>query len=402
MIHTFAGPHNGGLLAVNKIDATPDGNKILALGNWTTVDGLDRDLLVLLDTSGATSVVSTWQTSFFAPACSHSFDTYMRDLDISPDGTYAVVTTTGAYGGVTSPCDTQTRWDLTTTASNLKPVWTNVTGGDTTYAVAISGPVVYVGGHFRWANNPYAGDSAGPGAVPRQGIAALDANTGLPLSWNPGRDRGVGVFDLLATSTGLWVGDDTNQIGGETHKSLAFFPLAGGSPIPANSVGTVPNDVYLLGSPNVSSDPSVLYRINAAGPAIPSVDDGPDWAADQTDPSPYRNSGSSIASLHGHGDKRRDHPQRDAGQGAALAVQQRALGRRERRRRQRDAVALPGPGRYPRRRAAVHGQPLHLHPAAGSAQVRRHDRRHVGRHQHRPVGEPWHPEGHDEDVQRHQ
>ena len=299
VVHTFAGPHNGGILAVNKIDATPDGNKILALGNWTTVDGLDRDLLVLLDTSGATSVVSTWQTSFFAPGCSHSFDTYMRDLDISADGTWAVVSTTGAYGGVTSPCDTQTRWDLTTTAQNLKPVWTNVTGGDTTYAVAIAGPVVYIGGHFRWANNPYAADAAGPGAIPRQGIAALDANTGLPLSWNPGRDRGVGVFDLLATSTGLWVGDDTNQIGGETHKRMAFFPLAGGLPMPANSVGTVPNDVYLLGNPNVSNDPSVLYRIDAAGPALASVDDGPDWAADQTDPSPYRNNGSSVATYTG-------------------------------------------------------------------------------------------------------
>ena len=299
VVHTFAGPHNGGILAVNKIDATPDGNKILALGNWTTVDGLDRDLLVLLDTSGATSVVSTWQTSFFAPGCSHSFDTYMRDLDISPDGTWAVVSTTGAYGGVTSPCDTQTRWDLTTTAQNLKPVWTNVTGGDTTYAVAIAGPVVYVGGHFRWANNPYAADAAGPGAIARQGIAALDANTWLPLSWNPGRDGGFGVFDLLATSTGLWVGDDTNQIGGETHKRLAYFPLAGGLPMPANSVGTIPNDVYLLGNPNASNDPSILYRIDAAGPALAPVDDGPDWAADQTDPSPYRNSGSSTATYTG-------------------------------------------------------------------------------------------------------
>jgi PKD repeat protein len=295
VIHTFAGPHNGGALTVTKIDATPDGNKILAIGNWTTVDGLPRDLLVLLDTSGAASVVSNWQTNFFAPGCARAFDTYMRDVDISPDGTWAVVTTTGAYGGVTSPCDTNTRWDLTTTAQNLKPVWTNVTGGDTTYAVAISGPVVYVGGHFRWSNNPYAGDSAGPGAVPREGIAALDANTGLPLSWNPGRQRGVGVFDLLATSTGLWVGDDTNQIGGETHKRLAFFPLAGGAPIPANSVGTIPNDVYLLGSPTAANDPSVLYRVDAAGPAIQSVDDGPNWAADQTDPSPYRNTGSSIA-----------------------------------------------------------------------------------------------------------
>jgi chitodextrinase len=299
VVHTFAGPHNGGLLAVNKIDATPDGNKILALGNWTTVDGLNRDLLVLLDTSGGASVVSNWQTNFFAPGCSKSFDTYMRDLDISPDGTWAVVTTTGAYGGVTSPCDTETRWDLTTTAQNLKPVWTNVTGGDTTYAVAISGPVVYVGGHFRWANNPYAGDAAGAGAVPREGIAALDANTGLPLSWNPGRQRGIGVFDLLATSTGLWVGDDTNIIGGETHKSLAYFPLAGGSPIPANNAGSVPNDVFTLGNPNITNDPSVLYRIDAAGPAIPSVDDGPDWAADQTDPSPYRNSGSNIATYSG-------------------------------------------------------------------------------------------------------
>ena len=299
VIHTFAGPHNGGLLAVNKIDATPDGNKILALGNWTTVDGLDRDLLVLLDTSGAQSVVSTWQTSFFAPGCSRSFDTYMRDLDISPDGTWAVVTTTGAYGGVTSPCDTQTRWDLTTTASNLKPVWTNVTGGDTTYAVAISGPVVYVGGHFRWANNPYAADAAGPGAVPREGIAALDANTGLPLSWNPGRDRGVGVFDLLATSTGLWVGDDTTQIGGETRKRLAYFPLAGGAAIPSNTVGTVPNDIFTLGNPNIPNDPSVLYRVNAAGPTVATVDDGPSWAADQTDPSPYRNSGNNMATYTG-------------------------------------------------------------------------------------------------------
>ncbi len=295
MQHTFAGPHNGGVLAVTKMDVTPNGNLLMAIGNFSTVDGLDRDLLVVLNTSGATSVVSTWSTSFFAPGCSRSFDTYMRDLDISPDGTYAVVSTTGAYGGQTSPCDTQTRWDLTNENPNQVPVWRNVTGGDTTYAVAISGTAVYVGGHFRWANNPLAGDSAGPGAVPREGIAALDPATGLPLSWNPGRERGVGVFDLLATSQGLWVGDDTTLIGGENRFRIAFFPLAGGTQMPLNSVGSLPNDVYLLGSPTAGTDPSVLYRVNAAGPAIASVDDGPDWMADQTDPSPYRNTGSSIA-----------------------------------------------------------------------------------------------------------
>jgi PKD repeat protein len=294
--HTFAGPHNGGALTVNKIDATPDGNKILGLGNFTTVDGQPRDLLFLLDTSGATSVLSNWQTNFFVPGCASVFDTYMRDLDISPDGTYAVVSTTGAYGGSASPCDTTTRWDMTTTAQDLKPVWQDTTGGDTTYAVGITGSAVYVGGHMRWENNPLAGDSQGPGGVPREGIAALDPATGLPLSWNPGRDRGVGVFDFLATSTGLWVGSDTDLIAGEARGKIAFFPLAGGITPPANLTGTLSNDVYLLGSPTAGTDQSVLYRVDAGGPAIQSADDGPDWADDTSDPSPYRNSGSNTAS----------------------------------------------------------------------------------------------------------
>ncbi len=293
--HTFAGPLNGGALTVNKIDATPDGSKIFGIGNFQTVDGQSRSLLFGLNTSGATSVLSNWSTGFFAPGCASVFDTYMRDLDISPDGTYMVVTDTGAYGGPDSPCDTNTRWNLTNTNPDQQPVWRNVTGGDTSYAVAVTGAAVYVGGHMRWANNPYAGDAQGPGGVPREGIVALDPSTGLPLSWNPGRARGVGVFDMLATSTGLWVGSDTTRIGGEQRWRIAFMPLAGGKTPPPNNVGTLPNDVYLLGSPTASSDPSVLYRVNAGGPAIQSADDGPDWAADQSDPSPFRNSTSNSA-----------------------------------------------------------------------------------------------------------
>ncbi len=113
----------------------------------------------MLDIGGTRRRVANWRTDFYTSICSSSFDTYMRDLDISPDGNYFVVTTTGAYnGGPPKACDTQAGSRLGPRGTGLQPTWINYTGGDTTYAVAVTGAAVYVGGHFRWANNPCAGD----------------------------------------------------------------------------------------------------------------------------------------------------------------------------------------------------------------------------------------------------
>src|SRR5215203_76983 len=137
----------------------------------------------------------------------------MRDVDIAPSGGYFVVAATGAFaGGVGSGtlCDTVTRWELNATGAGQEPTWADYSGGDTLTQVKVTGPAIYVGGHQRWMNNPFVGDAVGPGAVPREGLAAVDPRNGLPFSWNPGRARGVGVWEFLPTTAGLWIGHDTN------------------------------------------------------------------------------------------------------------------------------------------------------------------------------------------------
>ena len=279
----FAGQHNGGTTNIRELALTPDQTKLIAIGNFTSVNGSTRDQVALLDIGGATAALSGWQTSFFSSVCASSFDTFMRDVAISPDGSYAVFATTGAYRPNTS-CDTVTRFDITGSSPGVNPTWVNMTGGDTTTAVAIVGSVIYTGGHFRWLNNSSAGDRAGQGAVARTGLAALNPVNGMPFAWNPTRERGYGVYDFLATPTGLWVGSDTDLVGdllgadglpGQDgiadgyHPRIAFFPLAGGSAVPADKVGSLPGDVIGV-SPGASTSTAVSSTtVNAA--ALPGA-----------------------------------------------------------------------------------------------------------------------------------
>ncbi|MFC5175189.1 malectin domain-containing carbohydrate-binding protein [Nocardioides taihuensis] len=274
----------GGTTNITRFDVSADGSRVAAVGNFALVGGLPRVQLAVLDTSGPTATVAPWATNRYDRAhnsCAGVFDTFMRDIDFSPDGSYFVASSTGAFAGGAGSgtlCDTVTRWETDSTGND--PTWSDYTGGDTTYGVAVTGGVIYVGGHMRWENNPFQGDQAGPGAVPREGIAALDPVNGLPLSWNPGRTRGVGAQALLATDQGLWVGSDTKKIGGETHGRVAFMPLAGGTTIPSVPAATLPNDLFVA-QRTTGAGNNVLYRVNAAGPALQSGDGGPDWTTDQ-------------------------------------------------------------------------------------------------------------------------
>ncbi|HYJ72617.1 MAG TPA: hypothetical protein VE265_09090, partial [Actinomycetota bacterium] len=74
-------------------------------------------------------------------------------------------------------------------------------------------------------DNAQGSNAPGPGAVSRPGIGAINPSTGLALAWNPTKERGVGGKDLYVTSQGLWVGSDTNRIGGETRRRIALLPV---------------------------------------------------------------------------------------------------------------------------------------------------------------------------------
>jgi hypothetical protein len=211
---------------VEHFDVSPDGRKLIAVGAFLRSGTADRTQIALFDVGGPAAALTGWYTDAFKPTCMKGFDTYLRQVKFSPDATYIVVAATGRASSAQKLCDSAARFE-TRTAGPQNPTWVQRTGGDSLYAVAITGPAVYLGGHQRWFDNPYGtdGNGPGPGAVSRPGIGAVNPNTGKALEWNPTRSRGVGVRAFLVTRNGLLVGSDTDQLGREYHGRLGMFPL---------------------------------------------------------------------------------------------------------------------------------------------------------------------------------
>ncbi|MGZ4667608.1 MAG: hypothetical protein ACXVX3_03660 [Blastococcus sp.] len=275
-------------VGIENFDVSPDGSRMAVIGNFRQADGLVRDqiMMVLLQPTAAV-VDPNWKTTGFAAPCNSArFDSYVRDVAFAPDGSYfAVGNTGGPYKG--TYCDSLTTWNPTAVSQNVKPRWVSYTGGDTLFSVAVTGAAVYAGGHQRWVNNDFGADSAGAGAVPRPGLSAHDPRTGIPLSWNPGRNpRGDGAEALLATSTGLYVGSDTEYIGNRQYlrPRLAYFPLDGGSALPDEHTGTLPATVYLAGRQTATATAGVsdvvarYYSGASVGTDSAAAAGGVDWS----------------------------------------------------------------------------------------------------------------------------
>ena len=220
---------SAGATNIYRFAVNPAGNRLVAIGNFTTVAGEPRRHAFMVRLA-STATLSPWHPPALDRQCTATkHPVYLKDVDFSPDGSYFVFASSGYVplsGDIgKTVCDAVARFETANETNTVTPTWLNYTGGDTLHSVAATGVAVYVQGHQRWMDNPFGQDSAGRGAVPRQGIAALDPATGKALPWNPGKTRGVGGKDFLATSHGLWVGSDGNRFAGEFRAGLAFLPV---------------------------------------------------------------------------------------------------------------------------------------------------------------------------------
>ena len=241
----FRGTHRPhlGVTMVAKIDIAPRQRRLIAVGNFRRVGHRRHEQIVMLRLNRRAARLAPFDAPLYRATCSGSFFTYVRDVDFSSDGSYFVVGTTGGVTGPTTPCDSIARFE-TGSRGAVSPSWTDHTGGDTILSVEATPSAVYVGGHQRWLNNPNGRNSAAPGAVSRTGIAALSPVNGLPFSWDPTHQLGVGIFDLLLTPTGLWAGSDTDQIAHTYHPRIARL-LPNGLRYPAVSTPLLPALTYL-------------------------------------------------------------------------------------------------------------------------------------------------------------
>ncbi|WP_446213881.1 hypothetical protein [Micromonospora sp. IBSANI012] len=259
----------------------PDGKTLVAVGNFTQVNGQARNQVVVVEQLTGTPTVANWSTQRYVAPCHNGFPFYARDVDFSDDGSYFVIIADGGRADG-AYCDAIVRFETATRGAAIDGTWVNYTGTDSVTSVEVADNVVYVGGHFRWLNNANGNDSAGAGAINRFGLGALDPINGLPLVWNPTRsgapagttDWGPILWELWRGSNGLLAGFDNDGLGNEYHGRMGLFPLAGGRTIPAVNTPSaasgylyisaadgqatkVPFDGTTLGAPVTTSQPNL-------------------------------------------------------------------------------------------------------------------------------------------------
>ncbi|MFV0460951.1 MAG: hypothetical protein ACK5MT_19525 [Actinomycetales bacterium] len=219
----------GGLRAMA---LSADETRLMVIGNFRKINGLERPLMAQIDVSGSVATVTPWQTDVYDQPCAHAGKIgYMRDIDISPDGSTAYVVSSGHF--YYPACDTLNAFPTASTGGNVQPTWSTKIG-DTLEAVAADRDAVYISGHFRYLDTETHSD-------PRFQIAAVEPATGKGINWVPNAGGYRGVLALELEPAGLFAGSDGDAFGGVNHGRNAFWP----NPNPGIEVRKAPNRSFV-------------------------------------------------------------------------------------------------------------------------------------------------------------
>lgn len=232
-VPSFANSVNGSQL-VRRVKATPDNSSLFVLHFGTTVDGQTRQAVAKFDLGGATPTLSGWNVPWIQQNLASNCWRHLRDMEISPDGTFLVV---GGQGADNPPnCDSVLKYS-TAGSATVNYLW-SARMYSSVFSLAVSDVAIYVGGHFcaaplnpipaggvssTWtgtANGCDVNDPLNPlnpsqrdplNAVFRNQMAALDPVTGQALAWDPGSNNFVAVYDLTLIDRGLLAGHDSSR-----------------------------------------------------------------------------------------------------------------------------------------------------------------------------------------------
>jgi hypothetical protein len=234
----------------------------LVMGDFTSVGGLPRQQIFMLNLAGKTAATVTgwtspeWDgsqgeatpsdpTNGYPYQCATVEPFYIQAAAWSPDDSTIYLGTTGYHPngwpvGATPRnglCDAAAAFPATQTS--VLHTWVNYTGCDSLYAAAADANAAYFAGHERYSMNPNDCDALGPGGYNAPGMEGLQPSTGA-LYLNAGasagyysRARGLGADDaMITTGQGLWIGSDnfdgSQTCGDATNLAgICFLPYSG-------------------------------------------------------------------------------------------------------------------------------------------------------------------------------
>jgi hypothetical protein len=223
------------------------GNLDLVEGRFTSVGGVARQQIFMLNIGGTKATVTGWtsaewdgsnQAAFPYYQCWPSMAFYVRTGGWSPDDQTVYLANTGfkpaqnpGPGARTGLCDSVSAWPAA--QHSVTHNWIKYSGCDSYYSVAADSAAVYAAGHPRWTDNSNACNTAGTGAFPDPGLQGfhLDGtvwkNSGGTALYTMTR---ANAGYMLITGAGLWIGSTNrytlNRCGNTTarHAGICLLP----------------------------------------------------------------------------------------------------------------------------------------------------------------------------------